>query len=73
MYNLNNNKQLTNNCQHSIGSHGKRQLLFTFSTLNLMFYGLIIKYRDREIKPKKMQGYWGEAGSRELLLFEISF
>jgi len=42
-----------------------------------MLYGLIIKYRGREIKSKKtMQGYLGEAGSlrgaRVSIFFEIT-
>jgi hypothetical protein len=37
MYNLSNNKQLTNNKQHSIGSHGKQQLLFPLVHLILRY------------------------------------
>jgi hypothetical protein len=37
MYNLKNNKQLTNNRQHSLGSHGKQQLLFPLVHLILCY------------------------------------
>jgi len=37
MHNLRNNKQLTNNKQHSIGRHGKQQLLFPLVHLILCY------------------------------------
>jgi len=43
MYNLSNNKQLTNNRQHSIGSHGKQQLLFPLAHLILCYTTFIRK------------------------------
>ena len=42
MYNLSNNKHLTNNSRHSIGSHGKQQLPFLLVHLILCWAGKIV-------------------------------